>query len=251
MTARRKKEWFDDADFWTLLYPYMFSEKRFSDAAEKVDRIIDLVKPAGFDLLDLCCGPGRFAVPFAQQEYSVTGVDKTDLFLDKARERAEKAHVTVEWVKSDMRDFVRPESFDVVLNMFTSFGYFSDRADDLKVMKNIYKSLRPHGTCLFDLAGKEVLAMRFEESIAETMPDGTIVIQKNEITGDWEYSCNQWILIQNGKAKTKTFCVRLYSAQELKQLMRKAGFSTIRIYGSLAGTPYGINAKRLIACATK
>jgi ubiquinone/menaquinone biosynthesis C-methylase UbiE len=59
-------EWFESEDFWRDFYPYMFPSERFSAAKEKVGRIVTLTQCSGGSLLDLCCGPGRHAVEFAQ-----------------------------------------------------------------------------------------------------------------------------------------------------------------------------------------
>jgi len=71
----------------------------------------------------------------------VTGVDRTKYLLDKARSKAIAARVKVEWIRQDMRDFVRENCFALVLSMFTSFGYFDDKRQDLIVLKNMFASL--------------------------------------------------------------------------------------------------------------
>ena len=79
MTKRRKKEWFDDDSFWRDFYPFLFTEKRFADTAEQVDKALELTKPKGERGLDLCCGPGRCSIALAQRGFTVTGVDRTKL----------------------------------------------------------------------------------------------------------------------------------------------------------------------------
>lgn len=58
----------------------------------------------------------------------------------------------------DMRTYRQAEALDLVINLFTSFGYFEDQADDKLVMRNIFESLRPGGKLVVDVLGKEVLA---------------------------------------------------------------------------------------------
>ena len=65
------------------------------------------------------------------------------------------ARVKVDWIRQDMRDFVRANCFALVLSMFTSFGYFDDKRQDLIVLKNMFASLQPGGACLIELLGKE------------------------------------------------------------------------------------------------
>lgn len=69
----------------------------------------------------------------------------------------------VEFVQDDMREFRRPVAFDAVINMFTSFGYFEDQADDRKVVNNVYESLKPGGSFLLELMGKEVMSRIYQE----------------------------------------------------------------------------------------
>src|SRR5687767_12413014 len=111
-SIKRKREWFDDAAFWRETYPVMFPKKRFAEAGAQIRKILKLARPRGRRVLDLCCGPGRSSVALAKKRYAVTGVDKTRFLLDKARALALAAKVKVEWVESDMRDFVRLNSFD-------------------------------------------------------------------------------------------------------------------------------------------
>jgi len=64
MKVRKKREWFEDDAFWIALNPFMFSERRFSEATLQADKLVRLAKPQGKKMLDLCCGPGRFAIPW-------------------------------------------------------------------------------------------------------------------------------------------------------------------------------------------
>jgi SAM-dependent methyltransferase len=251
MSARRKREWFDNDSFWRDLYPFMFPEKRFADAALEVDKAITLAAPKGKSVLDLCCGPGRCSVALANRGFAVTGVDKTAYLLDKAKARARAAKVKIEWVQADMRDFVRPESFDFVLSMFTSFGYFDNKQEDVTVLKNILASLRPSGKCLIDVIGKERLAKIYQPTNADVETDGTILVQRREAFDDWTRMRNEWILIRKGRAKSFRFHHTIYSGQELRDQMAGAGFVDVRLYGNLDGDEYGPNAQRLIAIGRK
>jgi tRNA/tmRNA/rRNA uracil-C5-methylase (TrmA/RlmC/RlmD family) len=97
--STRKKEWFNDDQFWRDLYLFMFSEQRFADAAAQVPKLLALAKPNCVDVLDLCCGAGRFSIPLAKAALRVTGVDSTGCLLQKARSAAKKANVSVEWIQ--------------------------------------------------------------------------------------------------------------------------------------------------------
>ncbi len=248
---KRKKEWFDNDVFWKDLYHYMFTEKRFEDAPEEIEKVLALIKPKGKAVLDLCCGPGWYSIDLVRKGFKVTGVDRTKFLLDKAKARAQKAKAKVEWVQMDMRDFIRPETYDIVLSMFTSFGYFDNKHEDMAVLSNIYTSLKPGGVFLMELMGKETLARIFQPTRADILPDGTKVISHCEIFDEWTRVGNEWIIIKNGRAKSYTFHHTIYSGQELRDRLEQTGFMSVKLYGNLAGDEYGLNSERLIVVGNK
>lgn len=151
----------------------------------------------------------------------------------------------------DMRDFGRADAFDLVLSMFTSFGYFDDKDEDLGVLRNMLTSLRPGGVCLIEVMGKERLASILQPTTSDVLPDGTKLVQRHEIFDDWTRIRNEWILIRKGRAKSFRFHHTIYSGQELKDRLEQAGFAGVKLHGNLDGDEYGPNAQRLIAVARK
>ena len=244
-------EWFEDESFWIELYPILFSDERFDLADEQVEKALKLVGFQGGTVLDLCCGPGRHAIALAKRGLEVTAVDRTKFLLNKAKESASNPGLQIEFVLEDMRNFVRPGAFDLVLNMFTSFGYFDDKEEDLKVLRNIYESLKPGGAFLIDILGKEILARNLQPTTSSQESDGALFIQRHEIFDGWGRIRNEWILIKGEKAKSFKFHHTLYSGQELKSLIEKAGFEEIKLFGDLDGNEYGPEASRLIVVARK
>jgi SAM-dependent methyltransferase len=250
-SAPRKKEWFDDDSFWRDLYPVMFPDQRIAAAAEQVAKALALTKPLRKTALDLCCGPGRYSIALAKKGFSVTGVDRTKYLLDKARAKARAARLKIEWVQADMRDFVRPSSYALVLSMFTSFGYFDDKQEDLIVLRNMFASLQPGGVCLIEVLGKEHLAQILQPTTSSILPDGTLIVERHEIFDDWTRVRNEWLLIKNSRVKRFHFHHTIYSGAELRERMEHAGFADVKLRGSLDGEPYGPRAERLVAIGRK
>lgn len=243
--------WYANEAFWKDFYPFLFPPERFEVGAAQVEKILALIEFSGQDILDLCCGPGRHAVPLARQGFSVTGVDRSPFLLERARRRPEAAGVEVEWIQEDMRRFARPERYDLALNMFTSFGYFEDQEENQQVLRNLHDSLRPAGVCVIDVLGKERLARVFLETSSHVLEDGSLMVERREILDGWQRIRNQWILIREGQATAHHFEHSVYSGQELIVLLQRAGFSAIQLYGDLDGNPYDVDAARLIAVAWK
>lgn len=244
-------EWFEDESFWQELYPYLFSDERFNIAAEQIEKALALARYKGGPVLDLCCGPGRHTVELAKRGIEVTGLDRTGFLLEKAKQKASELELRCEFVSGDMRDFIRPHAFSLVLNLFTSFGYFDNREDDLKTLRNIYESLQPGGALLMDIFGKEVLAGKLQATTSEVMADGALLVERREIFDGWGRIRNEWILIKGERARRFYFHHTLYSGQELKTLFERAGFVDVELFGGLDGSEYGPEAKRLVALGRK
>lgn len=245
-------EWYADEDFWTRSYPVLFSPERFDRASEEVEALMELTGCTGGKALDLCCGPGRHAIPLAKRGFDVTGVDLSEYLLGEARARAEAAKVSVEWVAQDMRDFLRPGTYDLILNLFTSFGYFATEADDMRTLKNMVESLHDDGVIVIDTLGKEALAERLH---ADRPPieerDGSLMIQRVDVTDDWCRAKIEWIVVKGDKLDRISFEHTLYSGKELRELMNWAGLSSVDLYGDIDGRPYGPGARRLVAVGRK
>jgi SAM-dependent methyltransferase len=248
---RAPNDWYADEALWAETYGFMFPDSSFASAIEQVSPLIELSGVESGHLLDMGCGPGRFAVPFAKRGFSVTGVDITPFLIEKARAYAESESVELELVEQDMRNFVRPEAFDLALSMLTSFGYFDDEGENLIALKNIYASLKPGGVFIFDTYGKEILARVFQETSSQKLPNGGLIVQRREVSHDWSQIENEWLVIK--ERQVRTFLLRhwIYSGREFKELLAAAGFTDIRLYGDLDGKPYDRQAARLIALGRK
>ena len=246
------KRWHDDDGFWKTWAPVMFTRDRFDNAPAETEQILKLLKvDPGAAVLDLCCGPGRHSVELARRGFKVTGVDRTRSYLAQARKTAEEAKRDVDFVLADMRRFRRPRAFDAVINMFTAFGYFRKQADDVRVLKNVYASLKPGGVFLIDLMGKERIAKIFNPRTWHRAPDGTIILEERWLEDDFSWIENKWTMIRKGRMRTHAISHRLYSAVELRTLLKQAGFARVRAFGSLDGKPYDQDALRLVLVARK
>jgi SAM-dependent methyltransferase len=243
--------WYKDDNLWKTLRPFLFTEDLWARAQEEVNNIISLLDIKGNSrILDLCCGTGRHSLELASRGFSVTGVDIAKDYIKEAKKKAKTMGVDVEFIVGDMKKFCRPDSYDVVINMFSSFGYFRNQDDDRNVLLNIYQSLDKGGKLLIDLMGKEILACIFQKR-DWIERDGTILLKERYIKKDWSWIENRWILIKGRVRKEFTVSHRLYSGNEIAYLLESSNFHSIEIYGDLAGSIYDNDAKRLIAIASK
>jgi SAM-dependent methyltransferase len=235
-------EWFADESFWETSHPFMFPASSFERAVKEADHIRALTKTDSGALLDLACGPGRHAVPFARAGFRVTGVDRSSFLLAKAR-----THEGIEWIESDMRELVRPRAFDLAICLFTSFGFFETDGDNRRVLANARESLVPGGRFVLDVVGKETLARIFEPTGSTKLDGVGTVFMRRRFMDSYTKLENEWTFVsEHGASKTFTLRHWVYSAHELDLMLRDAGFDQVEIYGDFEGHPYDRAASRLV-----
>ena len=153
--AAPKPEWFASW-FDSAHYHRLYANRDQAEAGAFIDRLIGHLHPdSGATMLDLGCGSGRHARSLASRGFDVTGIDLSAGSLARARQFATPF---VRFVEQDMREPFGDRAFDFVFSLFTSFGYFEDRGDHLKVVQNIARSLESGATVVIDY-----LNVRFAE----------------------------------------------------------------------------------------
>lgn len=244
--------WHERDDLWEAIAPMVFSPERMRAApseTEAIVRLLRLAPPAR--IVDVCTGPGRHAVELARRGFEVTGIDRTPAFLAQAAEAARAAGVTVELVEADMRELDRAHEFDAALNVYTSFGYFDDPADDLRAAAAIRRCLAPGGVALFEMIGKELVGNGFQaRSFSER--GNLLFVEERTIEPGWTHLAWRCLLVDVGGARPPRevrMRHRLYAATELATLLRQAGFDDVALYGELDGRPYDRDARCLVAVA--
>lgn len=135
-------EWFD-----TPYYHVLYKDRNDADAQLFIRNIAKfLAIPKTASILDMPCGKGRHGIYLNSLGYSVTGADLSENSI-RAAKRFENP--SLRFVVKDMRTPLH-EKYDVILNLFTSFGYFNSDFDDLRVLKNVKEGLREKGVLVLD-----------------------------------------------------------------------------------------------------
>jgi SAM-dependent methyltransferase len=203
---------------------------------------------AGMSVLDLGCGPGDMASRLAGRGCQVTGLDSSEVFLDRARADAAAAGVRVEYVAGDMRRLPWAGRFDRVVNWSTAFGYFDD-AVNRAVLDGIVQVLRPGGRLIMDLDNLTSFLAAFSPSrVVAARENGDMLVDRynlDALTGRFEA---ERTVIRGGKARRITFVKRLFGFPELRDWLLAAGFAAVAGYGE-DGQALTATDKRMVVVA--
>ncbi|AKT42098.1 class I SAM-dependent methyltransferase [Chondromyces crocatus] len=247
----RPEPWHDDDAFWKRTWSFQFDETRWKDLEQHVRGLIRLVPlRKNQEILDLCCGPGRVILPLASRGFRVTGVDITRPYLDHARKRAKERGLSCAFIHDDMRTYRAPRTYDVILNLFSSFGYFKDQRQNQKVLKNVHASLKPGGTFVLELRPREVYQRIFQPRDWD-MKDGVVVLKNRRPNAAWTWLDSTWTLVEKGRPVTFDVSHQLYGKDDLFAMMSKAGFQDLKAYGHLDGRPFDEQAMNLVIVGTR
>ncbi len=240
--------WFERSfrEDYVLIYRHRDEESADKEVANLLARLP--IKQAG-RVLDLCCGSGRHARAFARRGYEVVGVDLSHVLLQLAKEQNTYENLTL--YQYDMREIPFADEFDLVVNLFTSFGYFSTDEENQRVVANMAKALKQGGQVVIDYLNPSYVK-------ANLIPASSKVIEGLYIDE------TRWI--ENGYVKKRIVVkdaesdepreyveqVRLYEAHAMKEMMERAGFEEIELYGDYSYTTYDLEASpRMIFFAKK
>lgn len=247
--------WFNDEEYWKANRSYIWSEKRIEMSAIAAERISTLLMmKSGESVLDLACGFGRHSIPLSKLGFKVTGIDLNQSFIREASERANELGLATQFECVDMRDYMNPEEFDNVIITYNSFGYFADPEDDRKVIKNIYKSLKPGGKLLLQDVTRECIVAYRKSNVSRNWfedSDGTIRLEETSANEDLTWNTTRWILIKGSERREYTYGMRIYSTAEYINLLTSEGFTNPKQYGGFSGKPYEEGKDHLVLVVEK
>jgi len=232
-------------------YLIVYEHRDAAEAEREADTIRRVLNLGGGELvLDLCCGTGRHDVPLVRMGCRVIGLDYSERLLKIARSSRSRGGKYPVYVRADARRTVfRRDSFDVVLNLFTSFGYFEDD-ENFGFLRSIARVLKPRGRFYIDyLNPPRVLSGLVEESVS--LKNGVEVIEKRRYDPDTRRVEKDILLRKEGSELEFRESVRLYGREEMTEMLSGAGLRTEGVLGSAEGEPYGETSERMILFGTK
>lgn len=221
------REVFDDD--YLYFYADRVSEERSEQETEAIWTLLDL--EPGVRVLDLACGHGRLANRLAGRGATVTGLDITESFLDLARQDATEMDVDATYVLGDMRSLDWHEAFDVVVNWFTSFGYFDDD-DNRRVLEGVHAALVGGGRLLLELMHRDMVAGSIGGGAAWTVKrNGDLMVDDSRFDPLSGRVLTERTVIRDSRVRSFTFFVRLFSFTEIRDWLHHTGFTEIEAFG--------------------
>ena len=214
------ESWFD-----TEYYHILYKERNDEEAQLLMDNLTHYLNlPEEAKILDLACGKGRHAIYLNSLAYDVTGADLSENSIAEASKFTnDKLHFKVH----DMREPFE-EKYDAIFNLFTSFGYFDDDADNYKTIKAIHNSLTETGFAVIDFMNVDYVLENLVPNEIKTV-DGIDFHIKRYLKDGHIYK--EIDFVDKGKTFHFTEKVQALRLADFEQMMEEAGIFLLDIFG--------------------
>lgn len=220
--------------FSTKEYLDLYKHRDENDASRALDLILKQVRiPKNSSVLDLACGNGRHSLLLAKRGFNVTGIDLSKYLISEAKKKGYKQKAgSVKYEVKDMRNFSYPGQFDLIVNLFTSFGYFENDSENYKVIECAAKSLKKPGYFVIDYFNTGYLKEKLNPySISKS--NSRVIIQLRNITDSYVTKDIYFIFRNNAGYRFKKFHERIkrYSLTDFEKMFNINGLQIIKVFG--------------------
>ncbi|GGK88863.1 cyclopropane-fatty-acyl-phospholipid synthase family protein [Rufibacter glacialis] len=229
--------WFD-SPYYHLLY----KNRDAQEAQRFIDNLLVRLRPKpACQLMDLACGKGRHAIYLNQKGYAVTGLDLSEQSIAYARQfENERLHFFVH----DMREVFKPEAFDFVFNLFTSFGYFEADYENVIALRATSASLKPGGKLVIDFMNTQRVINRLVAKETKEVEGITFHITRKVEAG---FILKTIRFEDKGQSYEFIERVRALHYDEFLEYFQMAQLRLANVYGDYSLGPYDpVKSERMI-----
>jgi len=252
--------WFHGAFKEDYLDVYLHRDSAEAKTAASFLADVLELNPGLHHLLDLCCGGGRHLLPLSAHVRSIIGLDLSEELLQYAggnKTIPSPGHRSLGTkpglVRGNMLNLpFANDSFDRLVNLFTSFGYFHGEAANQATLAEMARVLRPDGRLVLDHINLEIMLHSLQDNSERELPDGRRILE----TRCWDTRTrriNKRIELSGKNIATRSWTesVRVYSIEEIEDMINKVSMQAIEYYGDYDGSAWNQNSSRMILIAVK
>jgi SAM-dependent methyltransferase len=215
--------------------------------------VIDLLGlPQGSRILDVPCGQGRHAHLLAEAGFKVDGLDYSKHLLEIARRRGTSS--SLKYTQGDMRRLPSRWSnrFDAVINLFTSFGFFTSPSDDAKVIREFARVLAPGGVLLWHGGNRDGVVSRFLSRDWWEAGEGTVIAHERSFDSlSGVLTIDSILKGDKTGIERRTHRIRLYTPTRLAELCADAGLIVEQSYEGFSNKALSRRSGEMMLVAMK
>lgn len=205
----------------------------------------------GQTILDLCCAFGRHTHELARSGFHrAVGVDLSPDMLAHAASLADGDGRPPRFLRADVRALpFRNASAHAVL-MLRSFGFLDSPEEDVDVLKEAARVLRPGGFLALDHFPPASATARAGTRVLQG-PGATTTVHTTWDPATARLNSHMSTRYKDGSVEEFHSSSRLYSPQDLRVALAEARFTVHAIFGGYDGTPLTDDSRRCVVLARR
>ncbi len=217
------------------------------------------VEKYGDPVLELGCGTGRITIPIAKEGHKIIGLDISKELLRRAKSKAEKSDLEIDWIRDDMRTFSLNKRFNLIFVPFNSIHHILTLEDMEMLLKNVKNHLRPEGRFIIEFFNPDldILTRDPEEEYPVMEYDHPETRGSVEITEKVRYEkASQlmhltWFYEYGDTTKKREWTNRIWFPKEVHEVLKYNGFKIEHKYGDFDESEFTNNSGQQIVICKK
>jgi SAM-dependent methyltransferase len=226
-------------------------------SAAQIGRQVDFIEASlglskGGTVLDVGCGLGLHSIELTRRGYLVVGLDLSLAMITRAAESAQQQSLKINFVHADIREMEFEGTFDGVISMGTTFGFFDEEANR-DVLARLHQGLRPGGRMLLDVVNRDYV-VGLQPNLVWFEGDDCVCMEESDFNYfNSRLSVKRTMMREDGRQSNAEYSLRLYALHELGQLVQQLGFRVIEVSGqeAIRGAFFGAHSPRILMLAER
>ncbi|MGC9171491.1 class I SAM-dependent methyltransferase [Caldisericum sp.] len=239
------KDYFDD-----IYLKYFLLAQKEERTKEQVDFIEKFLEKDSY-ILDAGCGIGRHSIELAKRGYKVLGIDTSPIYIKVANET--KSQLKLEnalFDVMDMRELSFENTFDAIINMWSSFGYFDDGTNE-HILRLFFQALKKNGFLIIDIENRDYILKYFIRETFKEREDGIFILERRKFNPVTSVVSTHRYIVGPNIRKDYLRHIRIYSLTEMINIFKQVGFSKLEYYGNYNFEKFHVDSERILIIGFK
>jgi SAM-dependent methyltransferase len=188
----------------------------------------------------------------ASRGYLGVGLDLSLPMLSRAAEEAQSRGLKINFLHADMREMNFDGSFDAVVCLGTTLGYFDDETNR-KIAERLCRALKPGGVLLLEVVNRDHV-IGAQPNLIWFEGDGCVCMEESDFNFfASRLHVKRTVILDNGRQTETEYALRLYSLHELGQILNGAGFRVTEVSGrqAIPGVFFGQQSPNILIVAER
>lgn len=247
MTKKHQRWYLPNTDIWGKRYmkeaDVLLNDKRSDKEANIIQKIVHNKK---LKILDIPCGYGRLSNRLAKKGFNVVGVDINKNFIKIAEQDAKNKKLKIKYLVKDVFSYNSRDKYDVVINIFTSIGYFESEEKNLLFIKKLSNFVKPNGLFILETINPLAVIRHYNDRDQINFPDGSKFYYEHYYDYKTAISVEKKKdVYAEGTINEGVSCVRLYYPHELIKIFHDLGYTNIETLNSAGNNTHMLDSFRM------